>query len=74
MARFVFLALAIWLAIAIIRQLLSHPQPRRQQRPSLGSHDMVRCRHCGLHVPRDEAVSNGDHHYCSEKHRLADRV
>lgn len=71
MARVVFLALAVWLAITIIRQLLSSSQPRQRQRPALGSRDMVRCAHCGLHVPRDEAVGDGERYYCSKKHQLA---
>ena len=32
---------------------------------------MVQCNHCGLHLPRAEAVV-GDHGtFCSEEHRLA---
>lgn len=32
---------------------------------------MVRCRHCGLHLPRDEAIAGDDGPYCSEAHRRA---
>lgn len=36
--------------------------------------DMVQCRHCGIHLPRSEAVKLRDEHYCSEEHRrLNDR-
>jgi len=28
----------------------------------------LRCSHCGVHVPRDEAVLSGDKAYCSRDH------
>jgi uncharacterized protein len=30
---------------------------------------MVRCAHCGVHLPRTEAVEDGERLYCSEQHR-----
>lgn len=30
---------------------------------------MLRCAHCGLHVPRSEALMLGEHAYCSAAHR-----
>jgi uncharacterized protein len=30
---------------------------------------MVRCAHCGVHLPRSEAVLLGDRVYCSPAHR-----
>ncbi len=32
---------------------------------------ITRCAHCGLHLPRSEAVHAGDRDYCSTEHRLA---
>ena len=34
-----------------------------------GPQPMVRCAHCGLHLPQKEAVISGDLQYCSEAHR-----
>ena len=31
--------------------------------------DMVACTHCGLHVPRAEALTQGTAHYCCAEHR-----
>ena len=31
--------------------------------------DMVRCVHCGVHLPKRESVLAGDKYYCSEEHR-----
>jgi len=32
---------------------------------------MVACRHCGLYLPQQDAVSEGDDFYCSDAHRRA---
>ena len=31
--------------------------------------DMVACSHCGVHVPRAEALMLGQHAYCCAEHR-----
>ncbi|MEW6707788.1 MAG: PP0621 family protein [Pseudomonadota bacterium] len=41
-------------------------KPRAKQ-PRLQS--MVRCAHCGVHLPQDEAVAGDELFYCSEAHR-----
>ncbi|MGW8270415.1 MAG: PP0621 family protein [Burkholderiales bacterium] len=33
-----------------------------------GGDALVRCAHCGVHVPRAEAASKDGLHYCSEDH------
>ena len=32
---------------------------------------MLRCSHCGVHVPEREAVRSGERAFCSESHRDA---
>lgn len=39
--------------------------------PSPGAEAMVRCDHCGVHVPASRAILEGDHWYCSPGHRDA---
>jgi len=39
----------------------------RQSAPRIES--MVRCAHCGVHLPRGEAVGEGAALFCSESHR-----
>lgn len=34
-----------------------------------GPQTMVRCAHCGLHLPQNEAVSSNQAVYCSHAHR-----
>lgn len=35
---------------------------------------MVACAHCGMYVPEQDAVCNGDQVYCSAAHRDANRA
>lgn len=32
---------------------------------------MISCVHCGVHLPRDDAIAGAQGLYCSEAHRLA---
>lgn len=72
MFRYVIVVLAIWGAIMIFRHLRRSAASRETRSGAAG--DTLRCDHCGLFVPREEAVSDGDRHYCSEAHRDADRA
>lgn len=36
--------------------------------------DMVACAHCGLHLPRSEALAQGARYYCSPEHQRSDVV
>ena len=41
------------------------PTPRDPER-------MVVCAHCGVHLPRSEALTNGPRHYCCAEHQRQD--
>lgn len=43
--------------------------PPRRQPPAL--EPMVRCSHCGVHLPRGEALWRDERAYCSAAHRDA---
>lgn len=47
---------------AVRRERASAPAPKVPQA-------MVRCAHCGLHLPAADAVDDGALHYCSDAHR-----
>ncbi|HEX6018811.1 MAG TPA: PP0621 family protein [Burkholderiaceae bacterium] len=62
----------ILLAVAIVVWLLSArsrapKSPRSMRRPEA----FVRCAHCGVHLPRNDAVIDRGFAYCSQAHRLA---
>ncbi|WP_297461865.1 PP0621 family protein [Ferrovum sp.] len=45
-----------------------HAEPPKEAQ---ATEDMVRCAHCGLFLPRPEALAGGGDWYCSEAHRQA---
>ena len=59
-------AYLLWRNARIAREA---PPP---DRPGPGlPQEMVRCAHCGLHLPRQDAVTGGNGlPYCSQEHRL----
>lgn len=42
-----------------------------KKRAPPGPAPMIACAHCGVNLPLDDAVGDGDRQYCSEAHRLA---
>ena len=68
--RTLLIVLAV-VAIVLIARFLLRQRQSAVRRRAEGS-DMVRCAHCGLHVPASEAVAAGDRCYCCEAHRAAD--
>jgi uncharacterized protein len=42
-----------------------------RSRPAAEPEAFIRCAHCGVHLPRADAVIEQDLGYCSEAHRLA---
>ena len=47
------------------------PAASRPDRHDHGPSQMVRCAHCGVHLPQPEALTVGALHYCSPAHRDA---
>jgi uncharacterized protein len=67
------LLLVVLVGCWIARARAPHP-PREQRRRGTSAprpEQIVACVHCGLNLPRAEAVSGAAGYYCSEAHRLA---
>ena len=66
-----FAVLAVVYAVWRAQRRASAPRQGNTQRPSIAPpQDMVRCAHCGVHLPRGDAVPGGAHmNYCSTAHR-----
>lgn len=67
-----YLVLLIVLGLVYLwwrHQRIERPRPPRALPPP---QDIVACVHCGVHVPRDEALSQGHLHYCCPEHQRAD--
>ena len=42
---------------------------RRAGNSPVNGEDMVRCTHCGVHLPRSESLASGQSFFCSVEHR-----
>jgi uncharacterized protein len=71
---FVALAAVVvwWLFGRKPRQPLDGKSPGRPGR-SAAVEDMVACAHCGVHLPRADAVVDGTDLYCGDEHRRLGR-
>jgi len=57
------------LAIRAAKKRRPPPQaPSEQDNASAGAEEMVRCAHCGVHLPRSEASLLGQNTWCSPAH------
>jgi uncharacterized protein len=52
-----------WWILGKYRRSLTRAAP-----PAGAAEDMVRCAHCGVHLPRSESHADGEKFFCSEEH------
>lgn len=78
MLKFVLVVVVIVLALWWLGRARRAPADRQAQHPSTTSaasgrgEAMLRCRHCGVHLPASDAVRDAaGQSYCSQEHRLA---
>lgn len=73
--KYLFLLLAVLLVIWAIKRgrVADKSKPPESNQPSTPAtpSDMVTCAHCGIHLPKEEAVSGQNGLYCSTEHRTA---
>jgi len=70
--RIALVLLGLWLVLRFIKRALAQ---RRSGPPSAPPPaDMLRCKYCGMFVPRSDTVTSGDKVYCSDQHADADRA
>lgn len=68
--------LIMWIALVMaITWLFKRATKRPAARPRAASPEpdaapMVRCAQCGVHLPRDRALSQNQQWYCTEAHLL----
>lgn len=60
-------AVALWL---LVRPRVRGSSSSQARRGADAPVEMIACAHCGVHLPRDDAVTDaGARRYCSEAHR-----
>lgn len=66
------LLLLIAIAVVVYRLIRSYRKNVPQQDNPVVE-DMVRCAHCGVHLPRSESILAGGNFFCGAEHRDAYR-
>ena len=67
MGKLIFLVLAVVIVWAVIKSYRKS-RPRDAAPRAAAPEDMVRCAHCGVHLPRSESHPSGESFFCSEEH------
>ena len=63
----VLVLLAVSLTVVkLIKNKLDEPRPKLKKDST--NNKMVKCLHCGLHIPEEEAIKKGDKAFCSLEH------
>ncbi|WP_298208901.1 PP0621 family protein [Acidovorax sp.] len=65
-----FVVLAVAIGIWRSRRTEEDAAPKPSKSPPLAlPQDMLACAHCGVHIPKAEAVMLGNQAYCCTEHR-----
>jgi len=68
--RIVIVLVGLWIVLRLLRRALAN---RNTGPTPPAPADMLRCQYCGVFVPREDAITANDRHYCCEAHAEADR-
>jgi uncharacterized protein len=68
MGRLLVLVVLVVLAVWLVRRALRRPASHEMTPSKEKEGDLVRCAHCGMHLPRAEARQAEGALYCSEEH------
>ena len=63
----VLLAVSLYIVKYLRTKLDKPPEALKKDEPS-NENKMVKCLHCGLHIPEKEAIKQGDKVFCSLEH------
>ena len=57
---------AAWAVIRAYQRSLNQPPPSAHEK---AAEDMVKCAHCGVNLPRSEAIYSGGEFFCTTEHK-----
>lgn len=66
MSRLIFIIAVIALVYWLLKSYRT--KPGKPDAPA-SSEEMVRCVHCGVHLPKSESLWVGGEYFCSDAHR-----
>lgn len=68
LAKFLLLIAVFGIAYVVIKNGAKRSDGAKRAPGAGKEEDMVRCKVCGLHLPRSESLKSGDEFYCGEEH------
>ncbi len=71
MGRLILIAAVVAVAVWLLRRAFAEPKEPGgpgQRQSGAEPDELVRCAHCGVHLPRAESRAAGGRQYCSEDH------
>jgi uncharacterized protein len=74
MTKLILLAVAVVAVVWVLRRAFAAPRagtppPAAGEQKGEQQGELVSCAHCGVNVPKGEALIAGSRVYCSEEHR-----
>ena len=68
--KYLVLLIVLIVAIGLWRSRRApDDSPRRPAPPDRSPQDILACAHCGVHIPKAEALMLGDQAYCCAEHQ-----
>lgn len=67
----ILLIVVVFAAVYFIVRAYARGVAKRQSESARANRveDMVRCSHCGLHLPRSDSTRLGERYFCSKEHQ-----
>lgn len=66
--KLILLALGAWVVYRLIKSYGRRIKQGGAPKHETGE-DMVRCTHCGVHLPRSESIVSHGEYFCTNEHR-----
>ena len=66
--RIILILVAIWLLVRFVRKIVAGIGTTKDS-PKISNQPMVACAHCGIFVPKEQALTNDQNRYfCCKEH------
>ncbi len=73
LAKIILLVLGLILVVWLVRSYRRRVDHSDNPGHAAQGENMVRCAHCGVHLPRSESLTTQGSYYCSAEHQRAHR-